>query len=90
MLFWNSNPYLSCYIDCRSFRPMIKYALFMPKKMKKKGQPKVHDELKGFDIKVNAFGEMQTNFEIDKLNDFLNENVEDKKLINRNDSKEEE
>jgi len=62
----------------------------MPKKMKKKGKPAVHDELKGFDIKINSFGEMQTNFEIDKLNDFLNENVEDKKLTNREESNLEE
>lgn len=62
----------------------------MPKKMKKDGEPTVHDELKGFDIKINTFGEMQTNFEIDKLNTFLNENVEDKKLVDREDSQEEE
>lgn len=62
----------------------------MPKKMKKKGEPSVHDELKGFDIKINTFGEMQTNFEIDKLNDFLNENVEDKKLLDREGTLEEE
>lgn len=54
----------------------------MPKKMKKKGKPNVHDELKGFDIKINEFGEMQSSFNIDKLNDFLNDNVEDKKLGN--------
>lgn len=52
----------------------------MPKKMKQKGKPNVHEELKGFDIKINALGEMETSFNIDKLNDFLNENVEDKKL----------
>lgn len=50
--------------------------------MKKKGTPNVHDELKGFDIKINEFGEMQSSFNIDKLNDFLNDNVEDKKLGN--------
>ena len=54
----------------------------MPKKMKKQGKPNVHDELKGFDIKINEFGEMQSSFDIDKLNDFLNDNVEDKKLGN--------
>ncbi len=59
----------------------------MPKKMKKKGKPKVHEELTGFDIKINAFGELQSNFEVDKINSFLNENVEDKKLT---DSSEEE
>lgn len=48
--------------------------------MKKKGKPSVHEELKGFDIKIDSFGEMKTSFSIDKLNDFLNENVDDKKL----------
>jgi len=62
----------------------------MPKKMKQKGVPSVHEELNGFDIKINSFGEMQTNFEIDKLNGFLNENVEDKKLKNLKSSSEEE
>ena len=52
----------------------------MPKKMKKKGKPNVHEELKGFDIKINALGEMETSFAIDKLNAFLDENVDDKKL----------
>ncbi|MDA9263496.1 hypothetical protein N9602_00910 [Saprospiraceae bacterium] len=50
--------------------------------MKKQGKPNVHNELKGFDIKINEFGEMQSSFNIDKLNDFLNDNVEDKKLGN--------
>ena len=52
----------------------------MPKKMKKKGKPVVHEELDGFNIKINEFGEMETNVPIDKLNSFLNEKVEDKKL----------
>lgn len=51
--------------------------------MKKKGKPTVHKELKGFDIKINAFGEMQTNYQIDHLNTFLNENTEDKKLLSK-------
>ena len=52
----------------------------MPKKKPKKGKPEVHEELKGFDIKINEFGEIVSNFPVDKLNEFLNENVEDKKL----------
>ena len=52
----------------------------MPKKKPKKGDPDVHDDLKGFDIKINEFGEIISNLEVDKLNDFLNDNVEDKKL----------
>lgn len=56
----------------------------MPKKKPLKGKPEVHDDLKGFDIKINEFGEIKTNFEIDKLNDFLDENVEDKKITTQN------
>ena len=58
--------------------------------MKKEGKPSVHDELKGFDIKINAFGEMQTNYDIEKLNGFLDENVVDKKLIDKTLHSEEE
>lgn len=52
----------------------------MPKKMKKDGDPEVHEDLKGFDIKIDTFGEIKSNIVVDKLNDFLNENVDDKKL----------
>ena len=52
----------------------------MPKKKPKKGNPEVHNELDGFNIKINEFGEITSNFEVDQLNNFLNENVEDKKL----------
>lgn len=51
----------------------------MPKK--KQNKPNVHENLEGFDIKINSFGVMETSFQIDKLNDFLDKNVEDKKLI---------
>ena len=56
--------------------------------MKKKNQkidsdkPKVHDELKGFNININKFGELESSIQVDKLNEFLNENVEDKRLQN--------
>jgi hypothetical protein len=62
----------------------------MPKKKPKKGKPEVHDELKGFDIKINEFGEIISNRNVDDINRFLNENVEDKKLKDREDTKEEE
>ena len=52
----------------------------MAKKNEKKQKPNVHQELDGFNIKINAFGEMETTIPIEKLNAFLNENVEDKKL----------
>jgi len=51
---------------------------------KKKETPKnpdVHTELKGFNIKINEFGEIISSFEVDQLNEFLNENLEDKKLL---------
>lgn len=54
-------------------------------KKKKKQQPEVHDELEGFDIHINEFGEIISNFEVDKLNTFLDENVDDKKLRDRED-----
>lgn len=59
----------------------------MAKKEKKK-KPRVNPELDGFEMEIDSFGEIKTSFDIDKLNDFLNKNVEDKKLINRNDSEE--
>ena len=45
-------------------------------------KPKVHDELKGFSININKFGELESSIKVDKLNEFLNENVEDKRLQN--------
>ncbi len=53
-------------------------------------QPKVHDELKGFDIKINAFGELSSNLNIERLNQFLNEKVDDIKLRDRMTAKDEE
>ncbi len=47
--------------------------------------PKVNPDLEGFDIKINTFGEIKSNYNIDKINRFLDKNVEDKKLVNRND-----
>ncbi len=52
----------------------------MPKKLKKSGTANVHENLQGFDISIDEFGEMSSNLPIDRLNDFLNDNVEDKKL----------
>jgi hypothetical protein len=59
--------------------------LLMPKKKPKDGKPEVHKDLQGFNIRINEFGEIITNFEIDKLNEFLDENLSDKKLRERAD-----
>ena len=57
----------------------------MPKKKPLRGIPEVHKDLTGFNIKVNEFGQIITNVKVDKLNNFLNENVADKKLVDRTD-----
>ena len=56
----------------------------MSKKKPKEEKPEVHEELKGFDIHINEFGEIVSNYDMDKINQFLNENVDDKKLKDRN------
>ncbi len=61
----------------------------MAKKKNEKGGPDIHKDLKGFDIKINEFGEIISNYNVNKLNEFLNENVEDKKLKDRESEEEE-
>jgi len=50
-----------------------------------KNKPKVNPELDGFEVSINPFGEIKSNFEIDRLNEFLDQNVDDKKLRDRDD-----
>ena len=52
---------------------------------KKSNKPKVNPELDGFEMNINSFGEIKSSMDIDKLNSFLNQNVEDKKLKDRED-----
>ncbi len=52
---------------------------------KKKEKAKVHKDLDGFELRVDSFGEIKSNLPIDELNRFLNKNVEDKKLKDRDD-----
>ncbi|MGK7391529.1 MAG: hypothetical protein ACNS60_14335 [Candidatus Cyclobacteriaceae bacterium M2_1C_046] len=54
-------------------------------KKDKKQDPKVNPDLKGFQIKIDPFGEIKSSYDIDKINEFLNKNVEDKKLQERED-----
>lgn len=60
------------------------------KPSKKQGKPKVHKELSGFEISIDQFGELKSNMAIEKLNEFLDENVDDKKLIERDEHLEKE
>lgn len=59
----------------------------MAKKSKedKKPKPKVHKELNGFDVTIDQFGEIRANMNIEKINEFLDKNVDDKKLAERDD-----
>ncbi|MEH0154383.1 hypothetical protein V6R21_09580 [Limibacter armeniacum] len=54
-------------------------------KRRKEKKPKVNEELQGFDIRINASGEIESNYTIDQLNRFLDKHVIDKKLKNRED-----
>jgi len=45
-----------------------------------KATPKVHKDLEGFDIKINKFGEIKGNLDIDTINEFLNKKLDDKKF----------
>jgi hypothetical protein len=55
------------------------------KRLSKRDRPKVNKELEGFDIKIDSFGEIKSTLDIDKINKFLNRNVDDKKLRDRED-----
>jgi len=59
----------------------------MAKKIKKKETPRVNEELEGFNMNINSFGEISSSFSIDKINEFLNKNVDDKKLRDREEGK---
>ena len=48
---------------------------------KKNANLEIHQDLKGFSIKINEFGEIKTSRPIERLNTFLNKNVIDKKFI---------
>ncbi len=58
------------------------------KPSKKQGKPRVHKELSGFEVSIDQFGELKSNMPIEKLNEFLNKNVDDKKLAERGDYEE--
>ena len=55
------------------------------KREKKVAKPKVHKDLQGFEVSINQFGEIKSNMNIESINEFLNKNVDDKKLAERED-----
>jgi hypothetical protein len=52
---------------------------------KDKNKPQLDPRLDGFNITINAFGEIKSTMDIRQLNEFLDENVADKKLVDRDD-----
>jgi len=48
-------------------------------------KPRLHQDIAELDITIDSFGEINANFDIDKLNSFLNKNISDKKLKDRKD-----
>jgi hypothetical protein len=60
----------------------------MPKKLKQKGKPEVHKDLKGFDIRVNSFGEIESDMDLAAINRFL-DNQEKKESLSRMKTEEE-
>lgn len=52
-------------------------------KNKKTEKPKVHGELDGYEVSIDSFGEIHSSLSIEKINEFLDKNVEDKKLKDR-------
>ncbi|MDH5396683.1 MAG: hypothetical protein OEX02_00945 [Cyclobacteriaceae bacterium] len=54
-------------------------------KNKKDKKPHVHPDLEGFNIEIDSFGELKSNINIEKINEFLNKTVTDKKLKERKD-----
>jgi len=55
-----------------------------------KKKPDVCEELEGLDISINSLGEIQSTYDVDRLNEFLDTHVEDKKLHNLDEFENEE
>ncbi len=53
------------------------------KKKSSEKKARVHKDLEGFEIKINPLGEITSNYDIDQINKFLDKNVYDKKLVNK-------
>ena len=49
-------------------------------------KPRVHKNLSGLEVSIDTFGEIKSTMNIEKINSFLDENVDDKKLIEQKES----
>lgn len=59
----------------------MKKKLSSKKNKKKTRKPRVHQKLSGLEVSIDTFGEIRSSMNIEKINQFLDEHVEDKKLI---------
>ncbi|HKK75288.1 MAG TPA: hypothetical protein VJ953_09465 [Saprospiraceae bacterium] len=59
-------------------------------KDKKASDQTAKDSVKDFEIRLNEFGELRSNLQIEDLNKYLNAHLEDKKLKDREGDKQEE
>ena len=55
------------------------------KSQKVKPKARVHKDLDGLEVSIDTFGEIRSSMKIEKINEFLNKNVDDKKLEERAD-----
>jgi hypothetical protein len=62
---------------------MEKKEIKRTKPIKKEKKPRVHKELSGFEVSIDQFGELKSNMNIEKINSFLDKNVDDKKLLEK-------
>ena len=72
-----------CRFSLATLPPCRRYMSMKKKKEQDEEKPKVHPDLDGFEVKINSFGEIVSNYDMDKINEFLNKNVVDKKLKDR-------
>jgi hypothetical protein len=68
----------------------LKLLIMADDKQKKPSEQASKESVKGFEINLNEFGEIQSNLQIEDLNKYLNQHLEDKKLADRRDYSEEE
>ena len=50
------------------------------KKTQPARKPRVHKNLSGLEVSIDSFGEIKSSMNIEKINAFLDEHVDDKKL----------
>ena len=82
----NLSHIFETYLSAIELLYLIEYLInfnqnIMSKKKNKK--LKVNPALEGLDVHVNEFGEIITSFEADKINEFLDKKLYDKKIGNQ-------